>query len=168
MKLKLTIGQKKNLGLAILLVLWFIIHEFSHYLVCTTSGSGGVMNLRYFKPTVYCPRILEKRMIVQFIYYSMPYIMDLLIVLLLIGITIKKINISPYLHALPYVAALDSAGNFYLSVFNSTDFHQIAGLSTNHLYFSYFIVLSVILGSALYFKRNDYDSVRNFITKRAK
>lgn len=178
--MKLTETQKKLLGLALFALIWMPLHETLHYLVCALAGGAGKMVFALPQSSVECTEILHKTALVQYVYLALPYIFDLVIVLIFVSATfvsatltrkrIIRTSIRAYLQTPPYVATIDAAYNYFTSaIFLTTDFIEIAKLSTPLLYLSSFIVIAIVMGTAVYFIRTDYKlvikSVKKFIKR---
>ncbi len=155
--------QKKYLGLALLILIWLPFHEVLHYSVCRLASCYGYPSFNFFNMNVVCLCIASKSIIIQYIYYTIPYILELAIVLIFVFALIRRIKINPFLQTLPYVALFDSFGNYSGSAIAFTDFYQIAKLSPILFWLSAVFVYITIVGTFWYFMKSDYSSVKKII-----
>lgn len=152
--------QKKIVKCIVIFVIvsyfWMSFHELTHYSVCRLSGSDGYLNL-FTDFKVDCPDINNSSEMTKFFYYSIPYIIILVILLVLWRAKDKNI----FIKVLPYPLIIDSIVNFIGTFFTVTDFTNIYAIGIKYyLISSIFIFLIVVISYFIFIR--DFKRLRKW------
>lgn len=133
---------------------WLALHEFSHYVVCSTIGGEPYLATILPHPSITCSNIVDEGQLVvkpiqYFIYAIIPYILGLVALVIMY---FKEFHVK-WVYILASFILLDAVWNYVGAFFKPTDFKQVLIVSKTLFIASAFIVIAIAVISINMLKR---------------